>query len=226
MAATKTVTPDELERLFADLDGVVAGLSFKPALERCQVAVIADTKRNFAGTHGPEGQAWPPIMGLRRRGNPRLARPLRDNGLLMASVSARGGEGNISQVTDTLMEWGTNLDYAAIHQEGGTIYPKTAKALAVPFSKEAYKYDSPREFPGDLNVVWPRGRTSGFLVESKTKQKKDGTEKKGSKDLIHWLLLPKADIPARPYLGWNEPLIDRCQKILGDHGGAALRDAI
>src|SRR5262245_27395914 len=132
MPATKTITPEELSQLGEDLERVVQGLSFRPALERCQVAVVAETKGNFAGGHGPDGSPWRPILRLGRRGDPSKARPLRDRGLLMASVTARGATGNISEITDTSLEWGTNYESAATHQHGATILPKNARALAIP----------------------------------------------------------------------------------------------
>jgi HK97 gp10 family phage protein len=78
---------------------------------------------------------------------------------------------------------GTNLEYAKIHEFGGTIVPRNAKALAVPISREAKLY-APRDFPGKLHVVVKDGKA--FLV--------------GARGGVHYALLKSVTLPARPYL--------------------------
>ena len=88
--------------------------SLQVTLKRCAVLIHADTKRNFHASHDPNGVPW---AGLKHR----EGRPLRDKGILMASATAQG-PGHIEFITDTMLVIGTNLDYAAIHQYGGTIH--------------------------------------------------------------------------------------------------------
>jgi len=60
--------------------------------------------------------------------------------------------------------------YADIQDRGGSIYPKTAKALAVPWSPLAKSLSArgvgPRDFPKDLQLVWPKGSPKGYLITS------------------------------------------------------------
>ena len=77
--------------------------------------------------------------------------------------------------------------YAAIHEYGGTITPKTAGALAVPISDEAKFYSSPRDMPGLVMIRRPGKppilcRVYGDRVE------------------VHWVLLASVTIPATHWL--------------------------
>jgi hypothetical protein len=80
----------------------------------------------------------------------------------------RGGMGTAGQVTS----WPIDADYeavgipanseasawAGIQEEGGTIYPKNAKALAVPVNPAARMYTSPRDVPVELEFIKRRGK--------------------------------------------------------------------
>lgn len=81
--------------------------------------VLAETARDlvdegFAESKAPDGTPWAPL-------SMRDGQPLRDTRRLQSSftyqTNARG------------FELGTNVEYAAIHQFGGTITPKRAKRL-------------------------------------------------------------------------------------------------
>lgn len=183
---------------------------FRPALRRMRLELLAKTADNFRGAHAPDGTPWPAIQGIRARlkGTPQ---PLRDRGLLAASLSAKGGEGTVDTLAATSLEWGTALDYAATHQEGATIYPKEAKALAVPLTPEAYRAGGPRNFGRPLRLVWPKGKARGWLVEDRRKR-----GKKGERAEMQFLLLPKATIPARPFLGLTDALVGRLETVLLD----------
>lgn len=67
----------------------------------------------------PYGAAWEPINPIFRVGQ-----PLRDTGRLQRSIN--------SQVQGGAAVVGTNVRYAATHQFGATIFPKSGKYLAVP----------------------------------------------------------------------------------------------
>src|SRR5581483_10822530 len=47
--------------------------------------------------------------------------PLRDTGVLMASLTGQG-KGHVKEVTAHALVWGTNIEYAAIHNWGGIIH--------------------------------------------------------------------------------------------------------
>lgn len=80
---------------------------------------------------------------------------------------------------------GTNLEYAAIHEFGGTIYPKNGKFLAVPISAEARQFVEPKNYPGKLHAVMGSA-TSGVLLD-------DDND-------AQFALVTSVTIPARPYL--------------------------
>jgi phage gpG-like protein len=187
------------------------GMSFEKPLKDCRLEAVASTKENFAGGHAPDGTPWAPLAHPRASGRGGDL-PLRDRGLLMAATSSKGGgEGSISEVTDTHMAWGTNLEYAAIHQHGGTIVPRNAKALSIPLTKAAWSARGPRQFPGEL-FLFKSGKGNAFLAEAKQKGR---GRKKFTELTLHYLLLQSVTIPARPFLGWNEALTDTCLQIIG-----------
>ena len=203
-----------LHELPAWLQAVAARLgsqSFSEPLKRCAVSVRAATKQNFSKSRGPNGQTWPPIKFPRPRGGGGQ-KPLRDTGLLMTSVTTKGAQGSIEQVGDTSLRIGTNVDRATIHQYGGILRPKSGKALAIPLTRQAVNAGRPGRM-ANLKLVWPKGKSHGWLVEEKGGRGKSG---RGANTIMHWLLVPKATIPARPFLGWNPEMADECSKIVGD----------
>lgn len=170
--------------------------NWQPALKGCRLVIIGHTKGNFAAGKSPQGATWAPLKH-------RSGKPLRDKGLLMASVTASGAAGNVETITDSTLTFGTNLDYASIHQRGGTITPKGAKALAIPVTNEARRSGGPRRM-GDLNLVWPKGKPSGTLRDTAGK--------------THWILVKSVTVPARPFLGWTDEMASECGEIVAEHG--------
>jgi HK97 gp10 family phage protein len=84
-----------------------------------------------------------------------------------------------------VLEIGTNLEYAPIHEHGGTITPKNGKYLAIPISKSARAAGSPRKFALQLYL---RKAASGNLVL---------TSMEGD---VHYVLKTSVTIPAQPFL--------------------------
>lgn len=201
-----------LNELPAWLQAVAARLgsqSYGVPLKRCAVSVRAATKQNFSKGRGPDGQTWPPIKFPRPRGGDK---PLRDTGLLMASVTTKGAQGSIEEIGDVSLRIGTNLDRAVLHQYGGMLRPKGGKALAIPLTREAVNAGRPGRM-SNLVLVWPKGKAHGWLVEEKSGR---GKNNRGAQTVMHWLLVPKATIPARPFLGWNPEMADECGNIVGE----------
>ncbi len=101
--------------------------------------------------------------------------------------------------------------YAQILNDGGTIYPRNAKALAVPISEEARRHSSPRDMP-DLTYI---ARKSGppLLVRQLTRRGNvRGFE-------LHWVLLASVTIPA---FHWFEKAVeDNTDAITEAFGGVA-----
>lgn len=82
--------------------------------------------------------------------------------------------------------------YAGILERGGTIYPRRARALAVPVSEEAKRYTSPRDMP-DLTYIPRKGRPPLLVRELKRRGHMTGFE-------VHWVLLASVIIPAFHWL--------------------------
>lgn len=90
---------------------------FRPLLDRIGRVMLADTRMNFRQGKGPGGTPWEPLR-IRR------GQPLRDTGRLQNSITYA--------VSDTEVEIGTNVAYAAVHQSGATITPKNGPHLVFP----------------------------------------------------------------------------------------------
>lgn len=76
----------------------------------------SSTEKRFKDGVGPDGTPWKPSWRVQERGGKTLV----GHGHLM-DINADSG--------DDFAEWGSNAIYAAIHQAGGEIRPKTAKSL-------------------------------------------------------------------------------------------------
>jgi HK97 gp10 family phage protein len=97
------------------------------------------------------------------------ALPIQNAAKVKAPKRTRTLSRSIHMETEVVGRWnaevivGTNLEYAAIHEFGGTIVPRKAKFLAIPLTDEARPYGSPRKVPRPLE---PRIRgASGALVD-------------------------------------------------------------
>lgn len=187
-------------------------VSHQKPLKQARVLIVASAKENFAGAHSPDGTAWKPLAHARNNSKGG-DKPLRDKGLLMASVtSTAGARGNVSELTDTYLVQGTNLEYAAIHQHGGTITPKSAKMLAIPLTREADRAGYARDFPRPLFILTSKGG-SLFLAEADKRKAKKGSSRP---PILHYVLKDRVVIPARPFLGFGQKLVAGILEIFRD----------
>jgi phage gpG-like protein len=122
-----------------------------------------------------------------------------DTGNLRNSISAEPYD-------DTSVIVGTNVEYAAIHEYGGTIKAKNTKYLAIPITNSAKKF-KPREFPGGLRVVPYSNMVAGLV------------DKAGH---VQYLLKQSVRIPAKPYL---RPAIDNNHDKIARAVGRGVRKA-
>lgn len=74
-----------------------------------------------------------------------------------------------------------------LHYEGGTVYPKNGKALAIPINPAVAGIWPSEEsaITNNIGMIWPKGSSHGFLKNTETNE-------------LLWLLVPKATIPADP----------------------------
>ena len=97
---------------------------------------------------------------------------------------------------------GPALAYAGIHEEGGTIVPKKAKALAIPMGPSltaagVEKFGGPREYPGALKFV--PFRSSGVAIGGLFDAASMGPNGLDGAILVY-LLVTKVRIKAKHYL--------------------------
>jgi len=133
------------------------------------------------------------------------SRTLRDNGDLMKSIAPHSG--------DLWADASTNLIYARIQQEGGTITPKKAKALFIPASAKtrtlmrSYGAHTPRSLISAMKADGYGFFTVGsaFFACKKGKTLKSGKEgKQGKEEFVLFIITKSVKIPARPFLFVDE----------------------
>jgi len=112
------VSIDHDLRVTQALRGLVGRLADLSPVTRDLAALgESQTRLRFRTQTGPEGDAWRPSLRVRLKGGRTLTR----DGHLAGSLSARSEAG--------YAEWGVNRVYAAIHQFGGAIRPKSGGRL-------------------------------------------------------------------------------------------------
>lgn len=122
-----------------------------PLLKRIGRVLDSQTRKRFDEGIDPEGKAWPPLKKPRahgRGGN----KPLRDKGLLMASVSAMG-RGHVEEIQQDTLTWGTSLSYAAVHQIGSRAWQQGQKDV--------------RQKQGKLTITARRETTRGPVIPAR-----------------------------------------------------------
>ncbi|SOD42327.1 phage virion morphogenesis protein [Nitrosovibrio sp. Nv4] len=86
----------------------------------------SSTRERFRTEVGPDGKRWKPSLRVQISGG----RTLTQDGHLGDSINIRSGR--------DFAEWGVNRIYAAIHQFGGKIKPKSAASLRFRLANGAF----------------------------------------------------------------------------------------
>jgi hypothetical protein len=109
----------------------------------------------------------------------------------------------------------SDLPYARIQDEGGTIRPKHRKTLAVPISKEA-KTKWPRDWPGkDLALIKSK-RGNLLLIGAKEKEL-----------TVHYVLKESVKIQGRNYLGdAKDEAAPVIEKMVGEDVAIGVRASL
>lgn len=89
--------------------------------------IVASTQRRFREQRDPEGNPWPKSKVARWGDDGKLI--LSDKPGQTMTDTARLRRSITRQVSPGRVEVGSNVAYAAIHNEGGVIKPKSARAL-------------------------------------------------------------------------------------------------
>jgi phage gpG-like protein len=126
---------------------------------------------------------------------------LRDRGELMKSIAPHSGE--------LWADASTNLKYARIQQEGGTIRPKNAKASFIPTVDKA-SGKSTREFMRSYGAWSPRSLINamkadgyGFFTAGRVffaYKKSTGKTGRRGKEFVLFIISRSVKIPPRPFL--------------------------
>lgn len=100
------------------LAGAIAANADEPRalFDEIGLSLVTSTQRRFEMGAGPDGSPWPPSYRALAGG-----KTLIDSARLMQSITHLASESSV--------EVGTNVLYAAIHQLGGVINAKTEKGL-------------------------------------------------------------------------------------------------
>lgn len=105
---------------WSKLDGAfraLSRLSFTDLHKKIGAYLLDDVQERFRRGVGPDGRPWRPSRRAREEGGQTLV----DSRLLENSISYRASPHRL--------DLGTNSRYARVHQFGGTIRPRRARAL-------------------------------------------------------------------------------------------------
>jgi phage gpG-like protein len=212
MPSTVNIDLSQLAGYFTRNGQALSSLSFEVPFRQSRQLIVHDIEENFRQSHGPDGTPWP-ALAHPRANSQGSDKPLLDKGFLMASAVGPG-TGHIEEMTGSRLIIGSSLPQAGIHQRGGTITPKNARALAVPVSKEAANFAwSPgnrlKNFPVPLALIQREGHPP-VLIESRS-----GHGRKGEQSIVHFVLLPQVTIPARPFIGIGPDTQRKINTIFG-----------
>ncbi|MDR0300842.1 MAG: hypothetical protein LBI04_00830 [Treponema sp.] len=148
---------------------------------------------------------------------------LRDRGELMQSIAPHSG--------DLWADASTNLQYARIQQEGGTITPKSAKALFVPASAKtrekmrSYNAWTPRSLIAAMKSDGYGFFSAGkiFFAYKKGKTLKSGKTGKQGEEFALFIISRSVKIPARPFLFVDEKDEEYLMKLVQEGVTNALK---
>jgi phage virion morphogenesis protein len=148
-----------------ELDAILSRVEHPRGMfENIGLSLVTSTQRRFEEGHGPDGSAWPPSLRALAEGGKTLIKTAR----LMQSITF--------VASDSGVEVGTNVLYAAIHQLGGTIQ-KAARKQTIYFRSD--------KRTGELGTKFARKRSSNFAQDVNVP--------------AHTI-----KIPARPFLGLDD----------------------
>lgn len=200
------VSLEELAPYLERLGTEPSQVNWEPALKIIAVLIAAATRENFEGQHAPDGTAWP-ALAHPRPSSQGGDQALRDFGFLDASVTGNGA-GHIEEYEDNALTFGTNLDYARTQQEGDPDrHASEAQYLAIPLTAEAKSAGRARQFPSELFVLPSKKPDTALLAER---------DDSGNL-VIQYVLKKSVSIPARPFLGFNDQLLEKIDDVFAEH---------
>ena len=175
----------QITKSFGELSKRLERGSLEQAMRKVSKYLVSSAVRKINGNIPPENA---PLTQEVKKGN----KTLRDNGQLMASIAPHNG-----------LDWAaaqTNLKYAKINQEGGTIYSK-GKGLWLPAGAKTRtlmrRYNAQK--PAEL-IQAMKGDGYSFFRTGKVFCAK----KKKGEPFALFIIKQSVTIPARPFLYIDE----------------------
>lgn len=174
-----------------------------PAGRAIAMVLLSGMRRRFQGGVDPLGRPWPRLRHPRPAGG---TKPLLNFGILRNSYRTRVHPDGAEVYSD--------LPQARLHNFGGTVVPKKAKALAIPLTVQAVRAGGPRRFPKKLQFrPHPSGKNAvGVLYEKLA----------GGKTTDHYLLVKKVTVPARWHVGASAEDLQAIADIAAGYGFSLL----
>lgn len=117
MAAVKEIPLEDLARTLNRRIEDFVRLDCRPLLKELSLLIKADVKERFVKSNTPDGIPWLPLKNPSKRRGGINAKPLRDKGLLMASIVSYT-QGSVEEITADSVTVGTNLGYAGYQNDG------------------------------------------------------------------------------------------------------------
>ena len=124
------VTLDQLAPSLQSMGERIQKLNWNRLFNAIALMLEGEAKRRFDEQRAPDGTPWAPLKTPRNRPRDKRARGgsgqqvLRDSGRLQASLTAAGGPDHIKQIEDQKLTWGSNVEYAGVHQGGAKVPAK------------------------------------------------------------------------------------------------------
>lgn len=113
----------ELGGVLLDIDQKFRNAEFQSELTGFQTVLEETHKEHWAGRHTPSGSSWPPLAAstIARKGHDK---PLILTSALVNAMTDRNAPGHVGEVQPRYMTYGTDIEYAGIHQDGTNRIPQ------------------------------------------------------------------------------------------------------
>ena len=185
-----TMAPGLVPKLDTGKAIATSGKTLSPALAKVvSTIMLGDVRNRFMTGTAPDGTPWRPLRFARPNGGDQ---PLRDTGVLMASLHAG---------FDSRSAWvATTHPGAAVQNFGATIRAR-GKMLAIPLTREAKRSGGPRRWKGPALRFQPTRKRRVFLLTA------NGAGQ--------FLLVDQVTVPQRRFMGLSAQGEDQvCRAIL------------
>jgi phage virion morphogenesis protein len=154
MADTFNVRIAGADKTIAELSAIAARLKNpQPMYDEIGSYLVVKTQNRFDTGTAPGGSKWPASLRAKNFGGKTLVDSARLYQSITHNASANG------------VEVGSNVEYAAIHQFGGTIYAKTEKGLNWRYNKSGANKPS---WARKMSVTIPARPFLGIDAEDQT----------------------------------------------------------